>query len=330
MDKSPAMLAATMDLMTNTSNEREALGILKKLQLSFPQFRVDIHKIIQLATLLVQKNRLTDAVALLDRFASTTKNTNMNYARKNIWDLLQAVVDCSVRSKSSENSALIMLDKLVQMGYSEYTNINFGPIIREYIEKDQINTAVDEFERIATEHRSTPQLLTLLTLLIDLINSSDEDKRYELYNMDRPLANEMLRRIVNVARKVHKPEAANTHLLTAFSVSGNEQQIRTILMNPAMQFDVEQLVKNLEHQVNTSGNINAIIKLAKCNRGLRHEAINEENLYTLLLNRYSTENNHAAALELYTSLGKDIEFKMSTKLKRKFDDLFARNNIEIK
>lgn len=324
------MLAATIDLMTNTSNEHEALRILKKLQMVFPQFRIDLHKIIQLATLLVQKNRSTDAVALLDRFASTAKTMNLNYVTKNIWDLLQAVVDRSVQTKNSENSAKIMLDKLVQMGYGRYTNVNLGLIIREYIEKDQINTAVDEFERMATEHRVTPQLLTLMTLLIDLINSGDEDKRWELYKTDRPLANEMLRRIVNVARKAHTPEMANTCLLTAFTISGNEQQIRKILMNPAMQIDIERLTKNLEHQMNTSGNINAIIKLAKCNRGLRHEAINEENLYTLLLDRYSTENNHAAAVELFTSLGKDNEFKMPSKLKRKFDDLFARNNIKIK
>lgn len=323
------MLAATVGLMTHMSNENEALKSLNLLQKMNPQFKLDLHKIIKLATLLVQKNRLQDVEELLKRFAGLNETVTTNYITKNIWELLQAVVEWSVKNKRDENSSKIMLDKLVQMGYSNYTKINFGPIIREFIEKGQINAAVNEFERVATEYRLAPQQLTLMTLLIGLMNSDDQDQRWKLYSLDRPLANEMLRRVVEVARKVLKPETANTHLLTAFVISGNEQQIRKILMNPAMQFNAEQLIVNLEHHLYTNGNIDALIKLANCNRGLRHEAINEENLYTLLVNKYSTENNHLAAFELYTSLCKESEYKVSKKLKEKFQDLFARNNIEI-
>lgn len=324
------MLSATVDLMTNTSNEREALKTLNILQTRYPQFQIDLHKIVQLATLLVQKNRLRDADGLLKSFAGIAQTTNTNYIKKNIWDLLQAVVEWSVRNKCSENSSQMMLEKLVQMGYSDYTKVHLGPIIREFIEKGQIKAAVDEFERMADTYRTTPQLITLMTLLIGLINAGDDDKRWKLYNLDRPLANEMLRRVVDVARKVNKPEVANTHLLTAFAIAGSEQQIRKILMNPAMQFNVENLMVNMEHQVNSLGNIDALIKLARCNRGLRHEALNEENLYTLLVNRFATENNQAGALALYTLLREDSEFKVSNRLKQKFDDLFARNNIVVK
>lgn len=323
------MLASIIDLMTHMSNENEALKSLNLLQKMDPQFKIDLHKIIKLAILLVQKNRLQDAEELLKQFAGLNETMTTNYIRKNIWELLQAVVDWSVKNKCDRNLSKIMLDKLVQMGYGNYTKINFGPIIREFIEKDQINAAVNEFERVAIEYRITPQQLTLMTLLIELINSDDQDQRWQRYSLDRPLANEMLRRVVEVARKMLKPEIANTNLLTAFAISGNEQQIRKILMNPALQFNVEQLIVNLEHQVSTTGNLEALIKLAKCNRGLRHEAINEENLYTLLVNKFSTENNHVAAFELYTSLCKDSEYKFSKKLEQKFQDLLARNNIEI-
>lgn len=321
------MLAASVDLMTNMSNGRKALRMLNTLQTTHPQFQVDLHKIILLATLLVQQDRLNDAVTLLQRFAPTIKRQNVNYVKKNVWDLLQTVSDWSVRHKCNENSSRIMLDKLVDMGYSEYTKISLGPIVREFIDKGQIIAAVDEFERIASEYRETPQLATLLILIIEIINADDDDKRWQQCALNRPLANELLKRIVDAAIKIHNAETVNTHLLTAFVISGNEQQIRKILMNPAMQFNVQHLMSNLEHRVKTTGSIDALIKLAKCNRGLRHEAINEDNLFTLLVNTYSTDNNCSAAQELYAKISTDSDFKMSNALKQKFNDLFARNNV---
>lgn len=323
---SPAMMASTLILMTNVSKERAAMKALDTLQTKWPTFSIDLYKIIDLAKLLVQKNRLEDADKILRRFAGRTSAENVNYVRKNLWDFLQSIVDYSVRNKCAANMAQIMLDKLVDMGYAEYTKINFGPVIREYVAKGQIDMAVNEFERIATEHRTTPQLVTLLTMLIDLINSGDDDERWKLFEMDRPLANERLRRIVDVARKVDPPEVANTNLLTAFAISGNSQQIRKMLMNPAMQFNIEKLVDNLEHHVNTSGKIDALIKLAKCNRGLRHEAINEDTLYTMVVDRFAIQNDHEAAKEFFKTICDDDEYKISAKLKQKFDDLFMRKN----
>lgn len=326
---SPAMLATTIDLMTYTSNARGALDALDTLQSKFPQFTIDLHKIVQLANLLVKENRLADAETVLNRFAGLTATSNTNYLRKNIWNLLQTTADWAIQNKCPENQAQMMLNKLVQMGYCDHTKVTMGPIIREFIGKGQIIAAIDAFEAMANEYRTTPHLGTLMSLLIELINAEDEDERWQRYELNRPLANEKLRNIIGISRKLYRPDDANTALLTAFVIAGNEQQIRKLLMNPAMQINVEKLIRDMEHQVNSVGNIEGVMKLAKCNRGLRHEAIDEDNLYSVLVDRLAVENNHAAALKFYSSICKDADFKMSKRLKQKFDTIFARNNIVI-
>lgn len=326
---SSAMLSASMYMMTHTSNDTEALRLLRLLQSTNPNFRVDLHKIVDLAALLVRKNRLTDALTLLEQNAGQCEKQKVIYLRSNIWNLLMTTVDVAVAAKETKNESKMLLNQLIEMGYTKANLVHFGPVITEHLQKGQITAAIDEFERMVAEHEVAPQSLSLMIALIEMINAADNDPRWNRYGIDRPTATSLLRRVTDGLKKVSKPEMANAKLLTAFASAGNEDQLRKLLLNPALQFDVDELTKDLEHQVNTRKRIDILIKLAKCNRGLRHEAISEEKLYLMLLNRYTIDNNHAAAKEFYQMITRDAGYRMSRKLKQQFDDLFAKNDVTV-
>lgn len=319
-DTSPALLACTIDLMTKTKNVNNAEIAFAKLKSRFPKFHIDSYKIVDLATLLVQNNRLDDSLQLLKTNWKTSLGNN-KYISVNVWRFLMEVAEWSIKNKRIENVTEIVLNTLVELGYCNYSNTHLGPVIREHIDKNEIEMAVDAFERLSEKHRKTPQQVVLMSQLIKI--SNDEQSP-----INGTKSNELLKRVVTACRKVHGDGSTNTNLLTAFAISGTEQQLRKLLMNPTVKVVSEKMNKNLEHLSNNN-KVEIIMKLAKCCRGIRNETIDEQSLYQTLLNGFVRENNWQSAIEFFKEISMDEGSKISQKLLQTLVDLLEKNKQEI-
>lgn len=313
------MLSKILETLTATGNVDEAIRIEEIFRKSNSQdFKLDLHKVIDFVSLLVDNNQMEKAFKTLKTYAPQGNVQSMNYIHANVLNLLTKVCEYSLRNNLKTNFSMEVLDNLVKLGYCQYTKILCGVIIKEYIDKQQYEQAVEAFEGFIDQHKFAPHFHTLVKLFIENASNTVET------TINKSIAKELLKQTILAARKILKPETANSVLLMGLAECGTDQQIRQILMNPEVQFKFEVLLRSLKSERN-SGKSWIFVRLAKCNRGLRHDDLKEETLYEKLLDYYSNENNVRMAKELYETISEDSEFKIGTKLAKKFVDIFKRN-----
>lgn len=322
---SPAMLAATVELMTQVKNVDQALGTLNDLQRHFPNFVIDDYKILDLATLLVEQHKMEEAKNLLTDHAKIAKPKPGKHIIKNVRDLLTTAANIAVKNNTAENVSNSLLHFLVDSGYCSYNNITLGPATKEYIDKRDISNAVNTFLKSTQEYKKTPQQVFMMSLLIAIANN---EELQQIYNVNATQANNYLKDIVEAAKEIHPAAAINTNLIVAVSESGTEQQLRKLLMNPSVTFDAEILTKTLAFH-SSAGKATTIVNLARCCRGLRHQSIKEQDLYDLLLGDFIRQNDFDAALKFFDQILIDKEVKLSKKFIMNLTALLEKNNLEI-
>ncbi|KAJ6635744.1 Leucine-rich PPR motif-containing protein, mitochondrial [Pseudolycoriella hygida] len=324
VDFSPGMLSSILDLMIRTKNLNEAETTLAQLKKSYPAFSIDEFKVIDLASLMIENDRVKDAKEILEERAKS-KVLGGTQSSKNIWALLTNAAAFGARSGSTDHQSEEFLQFLVQLGYCTNHNTLLGPIIREHLLKNQLRNAMTQFENVATKHKKTPMHFELMTKLIEVLNSNAD-----VVDISPIEAKEMLAKIMNIVTSVHGSPNAHVSLVVAFAKAGTEAQLRKVLINPNLELNPEMLVKQCEYLSVSSGEA-PIFKLAKCSRGLGRISswIKEQDLYNLLLDEYTRGNNYTAAMALFERITEDEEFRPSRDFSRKVADLLEKNNLEL-
>lgn len=318
--ETPVVLSVLLKLWTATANEEKALHVLQTLQKKHPKFKVDSYKIIDLATLLVSKDRLVDAENLIDSL-SPCKDKKVAYLSNNVWRLLEAASKFGVKHSNEMNIAGQFLKILAEKRYCEFTNALLGSVIKEYIDKKQIHEAVAAFEHYALEYKKTPQNVSLLTLLIEIANSKNSPE----FDVSQQEAVEYLQRVIDLTEEIHGTENANVNVILAFASSGHDQQVRKILLNPNVKFNSHLLMKALGYLKNRL-QIKVVMTIARCARGLSHTSLNEERLYELLLNDFVRTNDYMLAIRLYEEIQNDGSCVVTKIFKKTLADLLEKNN----
>ncbi len=318
------MLASILDLMIRTKNLSEAEETFNQLKKLYPAFSVDEFKVIDLAALMIENERIDKAREILVA-RSKTKLFGGTHCQKNVWALLSNVATFSAKTGSSVNQSAEFLQFLIQLGYCSYHNTLLGPIIREHLLKNEITNAMTEFEKVAEKHKKTPMHFELLTKLIEISNDKDGNG-----TISPAEAKEMLSKCIGIVSSIHGSANANVSLIVAFAKSGTEGQLRKILMDPKMDLNAELLLKQCEY-LSSMGAETTLFKLAKCSRGLGSisAAFKEQDLYNLLLNEYTRENNFTAALALFERIVEDEEVRVANDFSRKVAELLEKNNLEL-
>lgn len=324
--ESAAMLSITVELMTKTKDLESAQKALEDLKQHFPKFTIDDFKIIDLAKLFVEQNQFDGARKLLEEHAKTSKPRFGDHVLKNVCELLDTTAKWAAESNASENVTESFLNFLVNLGYCSHNNKTLGPVIKEYFNKNDLIGAVIAFINITEMYKVTPNQVALMAVLIDASNNPETQQKYSLSAAGD--INNYLRNVIDACKAVHKSTAVNTNLLVAFALTGTEQQLRKLLMNPNFTFDAEQLTKNLIFQ-SYFGKVSAVIKLARSTRGLNHEKILEQNLYNLLLDNLIRANDCNGATELLDEISSDISVKLPKRFLANISNLFSKNNLEI-
>lgn len=320
--ETPAVLATLLKLWIAMENADKALDALNKLKEQHPTFNIDSFKVFDLATLLINKSRLDDAKQLIKDMPHCKGNGKfIANLSSNIWHLLNAASQYSVQNGHDENTAEQFLRLLIAKGYAEHTNPLLGAVIKEYLDKKKIHEAVATFQQHATEYQKTPQSLSLLTLLIEISN----DENCLGYPIQKQEAVEYMQQIIDVIKNIHGSENTNVSVILGFASAGKEQQLRKILMNPNIKFNMNMLFKSLNY-LKDRAKIEVIVALAQSARGLNHENLEEEKLYEILLSDFVRKNDYEAAIQLYEQIKSDDSSVISRKFHKTLADLLVKNN----
>ncbi|XP_055613471.1 leucine-rich PPR motif-containing protein, mitochondrial [Uranotaenia lowii] len=321
VELSSGMLASVFDLHIKRKNLEEAGRTLEQIKSTFPGFSIDEHKIVDFAALMAENGFLTTAQNIIKQRASAgqVRSGNVN---KNIWNLLTNTAQWAAANEpsSDKNHAYEMLNLLVGLGYCTYDNAVLGPVIREYLLKNQIKNAINMYRQITIEKRRTPLQLEIMTTLVRLTNSNNPE-------IPPDQAKALLSEIIQLGSKIHGPVNTNNTLIVALADGGTEAQLRRILINPETRVNHEYVLGQCEFLLN-SGKLDVVLRLAKCSRGLAN--IRETDFLSLILKQYTRDNDCESAIALFNRLqAEDEELKISGDFARKLIDLLEVNNYEV-
>lgn len=326
VELSPGMYAALFDIYIKIGSPNEAGITLRKLQQQFPGFLVDDHKVIDYAALLVEKGNLEEAQRVLRMRAGVSPVKGVESITKNVWQLLSNVANIAPILKdvdATENQTKKFFEFLLQLKYCTYQNSLLGPVIKEFLNKNDLKSAVTEYICVCKEHRITPLQRQLMTILVDASNRPEVAQKLSVTKSE---AQEMLQQVIQSTAAIHGATNTNIALIVALADAGTEKQLRKVLIDPKARFSPEVLRKQCDY-LNSVGKLDALLKLAKCSRGLGH--IQEQQIYNMILDALIKENNYEAALNLFEELLSDDEFKVSNEFVRNLVDLLKRNNLEL-
>lgn len=325
---SPGMVACTLELMIRTKNLDEVAKAAEQMAKLYPSFRLDEHKIIDWAALLVESGKVQQAKELLRKRATTNSVRGGTGIQKNIWQLLanMAAVAGADQPDNPTNQTKELLELLCELGYCDkQNNALLGPIIREHLLKGEIKEAIREFNNIAKVYRKTPLQFELLSTLIRISNSSET--AVPTTDTDKTEAKSLLQEVMQTTSSIHGPINANVSLVVAFAQSGTENQLRKILIDPNVQVNMDAILKQCEYLCN-GGSVEPLLMLAKCSRGLSG-SVREQDFYNLILSYYVRQNDFMAALGLFDRIAADDEFKLTAEFTRNLIGLLEKNNLEV-
>ncbi|XP_001355441.2 leucine-rich PPR motif-containing protein, mitochondrial [Drosophila pseudoobscura] len=338
---SAGMLASIFDLHIKQRDLARAQQSLENLQSTYPGFLIDEHKLIDFAGLLVHGGQLEAAKQVLQRRADEHKVIGGTYVIKNVWQLLTNVAQMAADTNQQEaggvagapaaasagrNLTQETLDFLRQLGYCQVHNALLGPVLREWLLRGDLDAAVAEFQRLASQHKHTPLQFELLSLLVRLGNGNAEDlARFK--GTTAGSAQQHLAAVTATVSRVHGAANMNSALLLALAESGTETQLRRLIINPEFRINHDLLIKNCEH-LGQEGAVRTLLRLARGVRGVQR-SIDEQRIYDMLLSQFSKSNNYEAALDLFERLEADDELKVSQEFIRNLVKLLQLNNVEI-
>lgn len=324
VDISPGMLASIFDLYVQTKNEKRAAETLRKLGQNFPGFLLDEFKLVDYAALLVEKGNIDEARKVLRMRASVAEVKGGDNITKNVWNLLNNLASISPTLppdvRNHTHDFFLFLNRL---GFCDYSNSILGPVVKEFLNKNDIVGAVDLFKELTKSHRVTPLQRQLMTVLVGVLNQPEEQQKHKI---SQEKTQELLRDVISASTAVHGAANTNIALIVAIAEAGTDKQLRKMLIDPKVRISPDILRKQCEY-LNAYKRLDALLKLARCSRGLGH--IKEQDIYDMIMTTLVKENNYETALTIFEHLRSDDELKISADFVRNLVDLLKRNNLEL-
>ncbi|XP_061391079.1 leucine-rich PPR motif-containing protein, mitochondrial [Musca vetustissima] len=325
---SPGMLASIFDMYTKLKDLPNAQKYLKTIRETYPGFQIDEHKFVDYAALLVSCGQLDAAKDLLEDRSLKHRIVGGDYILKNVWNFLTNVAQYAATQSDLSPDRNLTRETyafLQKLGYCRTHNAILGPIVRERLLRNDLPGALREFKQLATQYKHTPLQFELLSLIVRLCNSSEEER--QKFNCTTEQAQQYLSEITEIITKIHGNVNMNSGLLLAFAESGSDNQLRRLLLTPEFRVNEDLLLRNCEH-LGKEGAVKTLLRLARGARGL-NRVIDEQNIYNMLLNNFTKANDYQAALNLYERLEADDEMKISQDFLRNLVNLLKANNVEI-
>uniref|UniRef100_A0A1L8DH78 Putative bicoid mrna stability factor n=1 Tax=Nyssomyia neivai TaxID=330878 RepID=A0A1L8DH78_9DIPT len=270
--------AQLIDIHTHHENVDRALEIYAKTKAKEPEFQLDNLKTVRVAALLLNQERVDDAVDFLQKNKKSEvqgDNQVFNY-RTTCWRMLNALAE-----KGQIEVLERIFNTLEEGKYIEVSNIILGPLIKACLVRDDLPKAMDTFEKISEKYQATPWKNELACRLIQAEDANN------------------LQRLTNLSTKIHGEVNSLYDLVFSFVECGRVRQARKILETPGLRMRYQRLNSACE-RYRQEGMVQPLEGLVEATKDLSH--IDRADIYYNLLLSYCKEDVPEKALGLWTKM----------------------------
>ncbi|CAH2076864.1 unnamed protein product, partial [Iphiclides podalirius] len=278
---SNAMLAQLVEFYSQNDNIDKALEAKAQIAKKDPEFVLNKLKTVLLAYGLVRANRYDEAVKLLKENKPNESEGNGFLLNSKVWQMLNTLAELKEDSKVLEMTKL-----LIENNYIEPSNVILGPSIKVHLLKNDIESALQQFENCCKQYRSTPWKGELMK---SLILKEDATK---------------LQWLADLSTQIHGEVNILHDLVLAFIECGRLRQARRILETPGLHTRQKRLDDACQRYV-SEGKPEFLEGLLEATKELSH--IDRSNIFYHLLVSYCKADETDKALGLWTILQEEGE-----------------------
>ncbi|XP_064484083.1 leucine-rich PPR motif-containing protein, mitochondrial-like [Ornithodoros turicata] len=277
------MHAQLMDLYVSHGDLDKALEHYKLMGQVEESFRLDDHKVLNLATLMISSGKWQDAKTLLeDHFEKHGVKEAPDTLQRNVFRLLNAAASQHQQWPEGAEVTRTFFDLVVlKCGYSPTSALVLGPLVRVHLLRDDLPSALATFESCVKQYKHTPLKKELSKQLIEKAD------------------HEGLQKVVDLSIEAHGEMNTLYDLATYFLECGQVRQAQKILETPGLRakhqrldlicegFLTRDMVTELEHLVHITKDL---------------FDIDRDAMYFYLLKAYAKTGDADKALEVWTKM----------------------------
>lgn len=265
-----------IEMKADASDLDTILQTLTEIQVKYPDFFMNSIVSIKIASLMIDKNRFDDALLFLEKsWRKEAPKESISIANTHCCALLDKVAATS--TKNGEKLLRIILASNRVPVYNKLLSI----IMQAYLDKNDIVSTVEGFERMVTTYKQTPLLDALLKHLI---------RTDDLTNMQR---------VVDIAVNVHGQQKCLAYMAFAFVDCGRLEQARCIFEMPAVMLK-PHMIKDYVNRLDRSEQINYVKGFLRATENINH--LDRSDIQNHLLRLYCNEHATEKALELWVTI----------------------------
>ncbi|XP_063986919.1 leucine-rich PPR motif-containing protein, mitochondrial [Diachasmimorpha longicaudata] len=296
---SPAVLAQALELFCSTENVEGAEHCFNKFKEHCQEATLDSMKLLSFATLMVKKDRLQDAVKILADGPVLDDNEKLSRGlRVKVRSLLEAMAE----TRHVENTHQIF-NLLKSKNYVVCDNYTLGPLVKVHLLRNEVDKAMDLFERFSNDYKCTPYKNVLATTLI---NAEDANA---------------LQRLTDLCTEIHGESNALVDLAILFLETGRPIQARKILETSGIQIFNDKITSAIRH-FDVNDKPSCVELLTKIMRNVVR--IDRGHLYNSLIEFYNEKNDYQKGLALWTEM-QEIDVQPTNYFLGTLSSLLTRN-----
>nr|CAD7395757.1 unnamed protein product [Timema poppensis] len=271
------LYAQLLDLYVHHEKLENALEVLQKLRSQEPDFPLNDYKVIRLASLLVKNDRFGEAIELLNKQPENRTLEERAFVYTSVcWRLLNTLAEAG---KSEELRQLF--DTMVNLKFIDVNNVMLGPLIKAHLARNDLTSALTEFEWCCHQYRATPFKNELTCKLIQAEDAA------------------ALQRLTDLSTQVHGEVNSLYDLVFAFVECGRIRQARKILETPGLRSRPQRFNSICEHYRH-EGLVAPLEGLVEATRDMSY--IDRSDIYYHLLLTYCKALEPEKALGLWTRM----------------------------
>ncbi|XP_013179551.1 PREDICTED: leucine-rich PPR motif-containing protein, mitochondrial [Papilio xuthus] len=275
-------LAQLFEFYSVNDNVDKAREIKDQITEKDPGFKLNKYKIVHFANALVKANKYEEALQFLEDNKQMDEDELSGFMlNSKCWQMLNNLAEQKDVTKVKE-----LTKSLIENKYIEPSNVILGPSIKVHIIQNDMEGALNEFEKCCKQYRSTPWKGELMK---SLILAEDATK---------------LQWLADLGTQIHGEVNILHDLVLAFVECGRLRQARRILETPGMHTRQKRLDDACQRYVQ-EGKSEYLEGLLEATKELSY--IDRSNIFYHLLVTYCKANETDKALGLWTILQEEGE-----------------------
>lgn len=282
-------------LIKNKVEEKDltsAVETITKIKAQNDKFFIFNDTVIGIIELYIENGQLNEALKFAAESRRITENEDGDFADSSVRcrKLLNRLAD-----EGKETELNQIFESLVENGLVKVSNRLLGPLVKVHLVNDNLNKAVETFEKLAKQYKETPLKGAILVHLI---------RRGEF---------EFLQKVVDISATVHNEHSVLTDLALCFVECDELTHAHRVFEMPNLYLH-QQEIWTRSAKYNKDGSIELLEKLAAATRGVK--SFKREPIYLNLLDLYIRKDESDKALQLWVTLQEENEVASDKFLKK--------------